>query len=125
MVSWDLGSAATQVFSILDNIPTAISGAQLLNLIDKQRLYIERFTGDSIGSTAIAEKYQMALVYLSCGCVQDIVEAQGADAESISLGEFSIKKGTGSSGSAGAKWTTLAERELQELKPKYGYYKSW
>ena len=125
MGNWNLGSAADQVFAMLDNIPTAISGAQLLNLIDKQRLYVERFTGDSIGSTAIPEKYQMAIVYYSCACVQDIIEARGADAESISLGEFSIKKGSTSASSAGAKWQVLGDKEVQEIKPKYSHYKSW
>ena len=125
MSIWSLGSVATQVHAMIDNIPTAISGTQLLNLIDKQRIRVENEASVSIGSTAIADKYQMAIVYYSCAIVQNIIQAQGADVQNIRLGEFSISKGTTKNDSAGASWEALGDKEVDNLRSKYSSYKTW
>ena len=125
MADWNLGSIATQVHAMVDNIPSAISGAQLLNLIDKQRLRVENEATLSIGSTAINEKYQMAIVYYSCAIVQNIIQARGADVQNIKLGEFSISKGTTKSDSEGASWEALGDKEVDSFRSKYSTYRTW
>lgn len=93
MSTWSLGSAASQIMSLIEDIPTAISGAILLDIVDRRRLYMESFTGQTIGSTGIAEQYQPALLYLSTADVLGFMNTFGVDGNSISLAEFSESKG--------------------------------
>jgi len=91
----NLGSLADRVYARVDSIPTGISGAELISIVDEARLYCEQYTGVSIGSTSIAEKYQPAIIKRACADVMDVMKTQGADATSITVGDFSINKGKG------------------------------
>src|SRR3990167_9216467 len=93
MASWNLGSVSGEIFNLVDNIPNSVSGNTLLALIDRKRLFMEQRTGLTIGSTGIAEKFQPALTDLSIAALLRIMNTQGADVQSISLGQFSINKG--------------------------------
>lgn len=91
MVSYNLGSVANRVWNLIDNIPTSISGAEMLALADDQRLYMEEYTGLSIGSVGIAERFQPALVMLTAGAVQGFIEGQGSD-KTFNLGDLSVTR---------------------------------
>jgi hypothetical protein len=96
MVVASLGSIATRIQNRVDDIPTSISGAELIQIVDEQRLFMEEYGGFTIGSVAIAEKYQPALVDLSTAELLANMQLQGGDYNSASLGPLSIKKGEGS-----------------------------
>ena len=110
----NLGSIATTVQAIVENIPTAISGAQLIGMVDRERLFAESFTGDSIGSVNIAAKYQGALVDLTASQVLYYMQLIGADVSSVRLGDLSISKGAG--GNLQIASTALKEEGLRKLK---------
>jgi len=93
MVSFSLGSIQAEISKLIPDIPTAISGTDMNSIINQQLLYINEFTGDSIGSNAITDKYQPALIDLAAAAVLANMELQGADAQSYTLGDFSISKG--------------------------------
>jgi len=92
----NLGSIATWILQELDNVPVSISGDPLLRIIDRRRLFIEQWTGQTIGSTHIAEKYQPALVDLSKASVLARMQEDGADVKSIALGDLKVDKGQSS-----------------------------
>lgn len=114
MVLWNLGSCAAEIQNLVENIPAAISGATLLGLIDRTRLYMEKFTGESIGSVNIAEAFQPALTDLSVANLLEHMEIVGADVSNISLGDLSIGKGKG--GNLSSAKETIRERGMRELE---------
>jgi len=95
MVVWNLGSVAEQVLLRVEDVPVTISGAPLMQMADEQRIFVEEYTGLSIGSVDIAERFQGVLVDLTCAKTLGFMQATGVDANSITLGEFSISKGQG------------------------------
>lgn len=96
MVIMSLGSIANVVQTELDNIPTSISGAPLTRMCQGVRIYVENYCGQTIGDTAIAEKYQPAIIDLAKAKVLARLNEEGSDASDISLGDFSISKGESS-----------------------------
>ena len=119
----NLGSIATRVTSLVDNIPTSISGAELINLVYDQVIYAEQYTGLTIGSVGIAERFQPALVALSAGALQKYIEAQGAD-KTFSIGEFSVTKNS-SSDSFGNTFTQDGMEKLKRIGRKMSVYKAY
>ena len=113
MATWNLGSAATQLHSLIEGIPTAISGAILLDIIDRARLYIESYTGQSVGSVGIAERFQPVLIDLSASHLLANMDIIGADVASVSLGEFSESKGGQTNLSVARQF--FEQRATQEL----------
>lgn len=93
MATMNLGSVATQILSLVEDVPATISGAILLDLIDRKRLFMETYTGQSIGSVGIAEVYQPPLFNLSVAELLRYMNIIGVDNTSISLGDFSESKG--------------------------------
>ena len=92
MSLYNLGSIATNIYTRVEDIPTAISG-QMIAIVDEERVFAENYTGQIIGSVNIAEKYQGALTDLSTAKVLQLMNLTGADVSTISLGELSINKG--------------------------------
>ena len=123
MAIGNLGSIGNNIHGQIEDIPTTLSGAQMLSIIDNQRLFMESKIGETIGSTAIAEKYQPALMSLSCAAVLNRMQLTGADVESFKLGDFSTKKGEGGNLSSAAKAFKIEGLEmLKRLGTKQEYY---
>jgi hypothetical protein len=101
MVTMNLGSVATRVYDRLENVPTNISGA-LIDIADEQRLYVEEWTGATIGSNSITERYQPVIIDFTTAKAMDFMQLVGTDASSMSLGDFKIDKGSASSLTAAA-----------------------
>ena len=113
------------VLNMIENVPSTISGATLWNITDNEIYYAENFTGDTIGTTAIAQEYQPAIISLSAASVLRMMEMTGADVSNIRLGDFAISKGASSSSSTTAE--ALREdglNKLQALGEVCNYYKA-
>ena len=119
MVSWNLGSCAAELHNMIPNIPTSLSGASLLSVIDRVRLKIENYTGQTVGSVGIDENYQSALTNLSVAKTLVLVHLQGGDTSigDVSLGR-SAMDGAGSFESQGMA-------ELRRLGMKTTLYKTF
>lgn len=116
MVLFSVGSVAGIVQSRIENIPTSLSGTQLIAMADEERLYAERYTGQTIGSVDIAEKYQPALIALTSANLLDNMQLTGVDAKGVKLGDFSTEQGQGSNVSSAAKaFKERGEKKLREL----------
>lgn len=125
MAIYNLGSVADRVLGQIQGVPITISGLELYNIIDNQRLYVEERTGYSIGSVAIAEKFQPVLIALSSSAVVKRMMLEGADASNIRLGDFSISKGAGGNLESTSKiLDEEATKMLQQLGVKIRYYKA-
>ena len=116
MVVVNLGSVATDILARVDTVPAGISGTQLLKIVDEERLFMEEYTGDTIGSVDIAEKYQPALIRLATASLLEYMELVGADVNEIRLGDFMTKKGAQSNvDSASAKMRRDGMDKLAKL----------
>lgn len=114
MSTWNLGSAATHILGIVENVPSTISGNVLLQLIDIQRAQMEDYTGLTIGSTSIQERFQSPLVDLSISALLQYMSVTGVDASQVSIGDFSVSKGAGSNLVEASN--LFKERGMEQLK---------
>lgn len=119
MGNWSLGSASDELFNLIPNIPTAISGNTLLGLIDRARFRIEDYTGQTVGSTGIAEKYQPALLNLSAANLLKFMHLQGGD-----MSIDNIRVGRSNLDSA-QMFEDEGIKELQRLGMKTTIYKAF
>lgn len=119
MGSWSLGSVSTALINLIPNVPTSISGAQLLDLVDRRRLQMETWTGATIGSVGIAETYQPALVSLSAADLLRFMHLQGGDTsiDNIRIGNAMLE--------SAKMFEEKGMKELKALGHKILYYKAW
>jgi len=118
MSTWSIGSVADFVQNVVEDIPDYISGANLIELAQQQLNFVEQFTGISIGSTSIDEKYQPILWKLTAAEVLNLMSLKGIDTSNIRLGEFSVSKGKGSTTNTAAE--NLRKEAMEELKSAVG-----
>lgn len=120
ITNWNLGSVSAEVQKIVLDIPTTLtSGDTILGMADRQRLFMERYTGLSIGSVAIGEQYQQPLVDLTAASVlnsMEIEEAAGADISDIKIGDISISKSESSSSPTTKIKNMFQERGMAGLR---------
>ena len=126
MALWNLGSISDYIQGMIEDIPSVlIGGGRLLILINNQRLFAEQFTGQSIGSVNIEEKYQPALIDLSIAEVLRHMEIFGADVNNIKLGDFSVSKGQGSNLTVSSEaFRAEGIRKLAAFGRKTKFYKA-
>lgn len=131
MVLWNLGSVSEMIHSMTDDVPTYFSGAPMLSMINGRRIYMENELRTTIGSVDIAEQFHEPLLFLSLAKTHLTEMSDGTDADSVSLGEFSVKKGSSSTSSVAHKaWEQNGMDSLEALKSylngqsKYGFYKA-
>lgn len=125
MALWNLGSVMNEVVTIVDNVPTTLSGTNMLPLIDRQRQFINQYTGQDPGSVNIALKWQPPLVSLTVADVLGYMQLQGADVNRLQLGDLNIYKGTESSLTESMNFfKNKAMQELQIIGRKSHYFKA-
>lgn len=121
----NLGSIANFVYNIVDNVPTGISG-NLIGIAEQQKFVVEQYTGDSIDSNSIAEKYQPAIIDFTISESLKLMETLGADVSSISLGDLSISKGANSAlMSVSQKFKESGMEKLKQLGEKVNFYRAF
>lgn len=125
MVVWNLGSASNIVYSMIANVPSNVSGAVLLNIIDQQRVFMENYTDQSIGSTAIAETFQPALVDLSCAELTKTIGFAGGVINSTTIGELSVSKNISSNETMSQQYKDSGMEKLKTLGKKIRFKKVW
>jgi hypothetical protein len=116
MAQWNTGSVANAILALVDSVPTAVSGALLLSMIDQKIGYITERTGIVIDSNSIDPKFQSVLIKLTSCEMLSYMETIGADVSSITLGDFSEKRGADSNIMTASKsLCEQAEKELQAI----------
>ena len=109
MADWNLGSCANAIQNIVPNIPISISGAQLLDKDDRRRLYVEDYTGLTIGSVGIITRFQPALINFAIADLLKLMHLGGGD---TSIGE--VRLGRSALDSAD-RFEQMGIKELQRL----------
>jgi hypothetical protein len=126
---WNLGSVATEVNSLIEGLPSNLSGSnlnRLMGIADRQREYVQNYTGQIIGSNSIETKYQEAILQLTIAKVVKDMQSYGADGANIRLGDFSISNGkTSNLDTIYENSIKNAQEELRVLGKTYSYYKAF
>lgn len=117
---------ALQINGLVDNVPTDISGNNMLSLIDRQRLSILGRTGLDPGSPYVSDRFKPAIMALCLSSVWNRKSVVGSD-KSVSLGDFSVQAGKGGNAASAASeyYAGEAERELKNLGRKTVYGRTY
>ena len=107
-----IGSIANFIQTSFNNIPTGLSGANLVALVDSARQNVENYVGVTIGSNSIQSEFEPPIVNFSKADAIDFVQAQ-AGGEKLSLGELSLED-SGENMSSAA-WRQLANSQLNNV----------
>jgi len=125
MGNWSLGSIHDAVLVLVPDVPSNLSGARLLEIADQKRSYVEQYTGKDIGSNSIELKYQGPITNFTAEHVARLMNLQGADVSSVSLGDFSESKGGETNlNSMADGFRSIATEELKQLGFKVLKYKA-
>ena len=125
MALFNLGSITYEVFNLIENIPTSIRGTTLTAIADRQRAFVEEYTGLNVGSVDIVLRFQESIIQLTASKVVDSMITLGADVSSIKLGDLSISKGSSSNlDVAGKKFKEVGMDSLKQIGRKLRFHKS-
>jgi hypothetical protein len=120
----NLGSIATRVINRVGSIPVSISGTELLAMINDRVIFIEQFTGQTIGSVAIAEMYQPALLSFSIADTLRAIDSQQGNVNDYTLGDLRIKKGFGAD-SLAQSFEDDGTTKMKRLGRQFKVYKAY
>jgi len=110
-----IGLIATHLVNILPDVSPGISG-NLVIIADLARQHVENYTGISIGSNSISNKFQPPILDFAKADIIDLINAQ-AGGEEIRLADLSISD-SGEAMSAD-QYRTLGEIKLRALGKAY------
>jgi len=114
-----IGSIATFINESMQ-VPEGVSG-NMIEIVDQSRQFVANFVGETIGSNAIAPKYQPAIIDFAKADTIDLIGAQ-AGGEKIKLGELSIEE-TGEQMSA-KQYRLLGDMKLKSIGRGISYARS-
>jgi len=120
----NLGSISTRIYNQLGSVPATISGAEMNAIVYDKVLFMESVTGQSIGSIAIAEKYQPALINLSMAGILKAVDSQNGNVSSYTLDAFSVSKSLGGDNITNS-FENEGMRQLKALGRQFKVYKAY
>lgn len=143
-----IGDIATHLIENFPNIPAGVSG-NLIEIVNMARVEVENFTGQTIGSNSIDDKYQSSIVnlakadlidqtYMYAGqyAVSGTQTAITTGAQSVSLEGLRIDEGTGGATvsaiqalgglnkSAAQQFREMAERSMKLIGRKIRFGKT-
>jgi len=83
-----IGSIATHIIENITGVPTGVSG-NMVEIVDMARQHVANWTGNTIGSNSIDDKYQFAITNFAKADVVDLTSAQ-VGGETLKLADLSI-----------------------------------
>ena len=110
------------VLGIVENVPAGITGL-ITTVVNQQVYFAETMTGDTIGTTAIAQAYQPGIISLTIGNVLGLMSAQGLGTKSVKIGELSIAKGMNEQ--SASDWTNLGIKQIEALGESVKFYQTY
>jgi len=119
MSNMNLGSIATHCLNSVDNVPTSISGI-LIEMANQSMLRVQNWTGETIGSLAILERYQPAIIAF---CMSDLsmrLQIQNGGIVQSSIEGLSATKNYGTQSDS---WEKIGNEHLRRLGKAGGFYK--
>src|SRR3990167_2195913 len=82
------GSIALNIFNSISPMPSNISGL-LIAFTNNQIFFTEQYTGATIGTTSIAERYQSAITDLTTANILRLIAVQDMGVNFVKVGDVS------------------------------------
>lgn len=125
MGDWSLGSVSTRALQMLEDVPSSISGTVMTDFAEQARIFTQNYTGQTIGSNTIPEKFQNVITNLTAAFTATRMDAIGADF-SYSLGEFRVDKSSKETptGKQAQFFFDMANMELKTIGKRIGFSKT-
>ena len=125
-IPWNIGSVVVEVSKYVENIPTALSGTNMDHTVYASIDFVEKYTGQTIGSTNINLKYHNAITYKTAADVLYSMNLTGGDSVMTKLGDFTTKNGGTDKNvlTSANKWNDALKDELSILGRRFNYFKA-
>ena len=107
----------SSILNRISNVPSSVSGI-MLQLIDDQKVFIEQYTGLSVGSPTVTEKFIPPIMDLTCAQVLSMAYTEGL--AGLSLGDFSTSDQSNIN-QASQNFKNMGMEKLQVLGKKVRY----
>lgn len=112
------------VLTMIEDVPNDLSGI-ITTFVDNEVFFAEQLTGDNIGTSSIADRFQPAIISLTASAVVRMMEMTGADVSNIRLGDLNVGKGANSPASiTSMKLREDGIRKLENLGFKLNFFKA-
>lgn len=122
---WNTGSISAEVYSLVSDMPTSLSGTGMNNIIYGAINFVEGYCNVNIGSISISQQYHNAIIYKTMFDVLGAKDIVGAELGNISLGDFSINASTTAAiADARLNIKLMLDGELQILGRHMSFYKA-
>ena len=109
---------------MIEDVPNDLSGI-ITTFVDNEVFFAEQLTGDNIGTSSIADRFQPAIISLTASAVVRMMEMTGADVSNIRLGDLNVGKGANSPASiTSMKLREDGIRKLENLGFKLNFFKA-
>lgn len=115
---------AMQIYGLVDGVPTNASGNNMLALIDRARVDVENFTGLTVGSPTVPDRFKPAVMNLALSHVYSAKAGFGGDRE-ISIGDFSVSNRTNQSSLNATFYKEQALASMAVIGRSTRYGRTW
>lgn len=115
------GSVRDYVYSGISPFPNSISGI-LPTLVNKSIFFVENFTGDSLGTSNIADRYFPAVSDFAFYETLRLMAIQDNGVQQVSVGEMSVNNNNLKE--IAAFYKEQAEVELKSLSKSLKFFKA-
>ena len=82
------GSISLNIFNSISPLSNNLSGL-ISTIVDQNVFFVEQFTGDTIGTSSIAERYQLPITNLATANIIKLMAVQDGGVKSVSVGDLS------------------------------------
>lgn len=82
------GSIRQTIYDTISPMPSAVSGG-LFSSVDNAIFFVENYTGDTIGTSSIAEQYQPAIQNMATANILKLLAVQDLGTNFVSVGDLS------------------------------------
>src|SRR3990167_1028846 len=114
------GSLAINIFNSISPLPNNVSGL-ISTIVDQNVFYVEQFTGATIGTTSIAEQYQLPISNLATAQVIKLLAVQDGGVQSVSIGDLSTNNSNLMN--IAQSYQDLANQQLKQLTRGIKFFK--
>ena len=116
-----VGSIANFLQQTMPNLPTGLSGTNLVAMVDSQRQNVANYAGVNIGSNSIDPEFEPPIISYSKADVLDFINAQ-AGGGTDKLGELTIDDSSDAMSSK--SWRDLGNSQLSNIGRKTKFARS-
>jgi len=126
-MSWSTGSVAVEVQKRVPNIPAVLDSGSITGFINNAINDVTNFTGETISTTDVPNRYKNVLVNLGCVYTYQFMMGENPDINyDFKIGEFTVKNTTDSPESKSMQFCLeQANESMKMIGRKFKYNRTY